>query len=199
MKPTLLLATENQGKLKEFRSFLGVSFHCLSPHGKIEIIEDGTTYFENALKKAVGYFTALKVPVLSDDSGLEVDALNGAPGVFSARFGGEGISWPERWGYLHKALSSSPLERWTARFRCVLCYYDGKTVPVFFEGVTEGRIVSEPKGGKGFGYDPIFHSSVLKKTFAEATDEEKSRVSHRAEAIRVFLEWWPSRPTRAHT
>ena len=204
LKPALLLATENKGKLKEFQSFLGDSFHCLSssdsplpPHGKIEIIEDGTTYFENALKKAVGYFTALGVPVLSDDSGLEVDALGGAPGVFSARFGGVGISWPDRWAHLHKALSSSPPERRSARFRCVLCYYDGKGVPVFFDGVAEGRIVSEPKGGKGFGYDPIFYSTVLKKTFAEATEDEKSRFSHRAEAIRGFLEWWRSRPLRA--
>jgi XTP/dITP diphosphohydrolase len=200
LKPTLFLATYNPGKIKELEGMLGDDFRLLSPrtnalerHAPLEVEENADSYFENALRKAIGYARTFRFPVLSDDSGLEVDALNGAPGVFSARYGGEKISWPERWAHLHRALAKVPESAWTARFRCVLCYYDLATVPSFFEGLAEGRIVIEPRGGKGFGYDPIFHCSNLQKTFAEASDDEKAGSSHRAAAIRSFLAWWKKR------
>jgi len=185
----LLLASENIGKLKEFQELFGDKVECLSPAGRpsLQIVEDGDTYYENALKKAMGFHKAYGGAVLSDDSGLEVDALKGAPGVFSARFGGE-ISWPERWRLLHEKLAPFPKDTWHARFRCVLCYYDGQRAPIFFEGVAEGRI-DAPKGGQGFGYDPIFYSSDLRKSFGEATAAEKHRFSHRAVAARDFLAW----------
>jgi len=189
----LLLASENLGKLSEFQELLGGKITCLSAADTTlprkftpQIVEDGETYFENALKKAMGYYRAFGIPVLSDDSGLEVDPLNGAPGVFSARFGGEEISWPDRWRLLHEKLAPFSRDTWRARFRAVLCYYDGETVPRFFQGVTEGLIV-EAKGAKGFGYDPIFYSDVLKKTFGEASSAEKHRCSHRSAASREFL------------
>lgn len=185
----VLLATENLGKLKEFQELFGERITCLSAAGKppLQIVEDGETYYENALKKAMGFYKAFGVPVLSDDSGLEVDALKGAPGVFSARFGGD-VAWPDRWRLLHQKLAPFPKEAWQARFRCVLCYYDGTKPPVFFEGVAEGRI-DEARGEKGFGYDPIFHSADLKKSFGEASAAEKHRYSHRAVAAREFLAW----------
>lgn len=185
MKSRLLLASSNAGKLKEFEGLIGDAFEVvLAPHA-LEVIEDGETYFENALKKAMAYWAAFKTPVLSDDSGLEVDALGGRPGLYSARYGGEKIGWPERWAHLHGELAGKA--DWSARFRCVLCHYDGVSVPRFFQATAEGKIVAEPRGGKGFGYDPIFFSSDLGRTFGEATDAEKARVSHRALAAKVFV------------
>ncbi len=190
----LLIATGNAGKLAEFRRGLSSRFHCLSlrdprfaaiacPH----VEEDGATYFENALKKAMAYYRAYQTPVLADDSGLEVVGLGGGPGVLSARFGGESLPWPQRWGLLIESLRSRPEGDWAALFRCVLCYYDGNSVPRFFQGKVTGKIVAQPSGGEGFGYDPIFLCSALGKTFGDASDEEKERVSHRGAAIVAFL------------
>ena len=127
--------------------------------------------------------------VLADDSGLEVDALDGLPGLDSANYGGVDISWPERWNYLFKNIDASRNKQRAARFRCVLCYYDGKNPPQYFEATTEGQIADGPKGIGGFGYDPIFWSSELGKTLGEASAEEKALVSHRARATKKFLEW----------
>ncbi len=168
---------------------LGARFECVPAVNPPDVVEDGHTYYENALKKAIAFQKVYGVPVLADDSGLELDPLDGAPGVFSARFGGEKISWPDRWKHMYEKLAPFPRDRWTARFRAVLCYYDGKSVPVFFEGTTEGRIHPGPAGEKGFGYDPIFFSTALGRTFGEAPSADKDRVSHRAVAARKFLEW----------
>ena len=135
----------------------------------------------------MAYYAAYRTPVLADDSGLEVDGLDGAPGVFSARFGGESLAWPQRWELMTSRLRGKDPAAWRARFRCVLCFYDGVQVPRFFQATSEGCIVPEPKGQKGFGYDPIFHSDDLDKTFAEASAEEKDRVSHRGRAVERFL------------
>lgn len=198
--PTLFLATSNLGKIGEFRDLLKgftlthpsqAEFESLTPP---EVVEDGLTYYENALKKALRYFEMYRRPVLADDSGIEVDALYGAPGVNSAYFGGEKISWAERWQHLWKQLSGVPQGEWTARFRAVLCYYDGQNPPRFFEGVTEGKVLPTPRGNDGFGYDPIFFSKDLGKSFGEASALEKHRASHRARAVQAFLEWWPSHP-----
>lgn len=189
MKP-LLIATTNPGKVSEFQELLGGRFHCQSAdHRAPTVIEDGKNYRENAEKKARGFFSVYQIPVLSDDSGIEIDALNGEPGLYSARFGGEQKKWPERWQYTYDRLKGVPQEKWTARFRSVLCYFDGKTVQ-FFEGVTEGRVCPTPKGDKGFGYDPIFYSFDLQKTFGEASPSEKESASHRARAAHLFLTWF---------
>jgi XTP/dITP diphosphohydrolase len=191
----LLLATSNRGKLSEFEPFLNQKANLLTPSDSQfsglkapDVVEDGQTYFENALKKALQYHSVFQMPVLADDSGLEVDALNGEPGVFSARYGGESIAWAERWEKLHRALSPFPKDQWTARFRCVLCFYQGQaSVPVFFFGTVEGSILPRPRGEKGFGYDPIFFSPQINKSFGEATPAEKQLFSHRSQAIRQFL------------
>lgn len=186
----LLVATSNPGKLKEFKGLLSSKFLCdpLPPQTPI-VVEDGTTYRENALKKAKGYFEKFQRAVLSDDSGLEVDSLQGAPGVDSATYGGENLTWPQRWALLNERLEAIAKDPPTARFRCVLCYYDGVGPAHFFEGTTEGTISLLPKGTEGFGYDPIFYSSELKKTLGEALPSEKARVSHRARAVSKFLTW----------
>jgi XTP/dITP diphosphohydrolase len=190
----LLLASTNAGKVKEFKYLLGHGVKAVAPwdpqfNGKQAptVIEDGNSYFEHALKKAWAFYEVFKIPVLADDSGLEVDLLQGRPGVHSATYWGEKLSWLERWKKLYSELGSEPKEKWTARFRCVLCYYDGKNVPQFFEGTVEGMILPEPSGENGFGYDPIFYCNLLKKSFGQAELAEKALVSHRAKAISEFL------------
>lgn len=198
----LVLATSNQGKAAEFRRLLGPSVTLVTlaevaanvgkPPPEVE--ETGESYYENALVKALRYFAYAKsmstdggpFPVLADDSGLELDALGGLPGVYSARFGGEDLSWPARWQHLQDELQTTGTGPWPARFRCVLCYYDGVRPPVFFEGTTEGSVIPAAKGTSGFGYDPIFYSDALGSTFGEASDEKKDTVSHRARALQAF-------------
>jgi XTP/dITP diphosphohydrolase len=192
----ILLASTNQGKIAEFQKLVG-KLPIIAPHDASlahktvpTVIEDGETYFENALKKAIAFHNTYGMPVLTDDSGLEVDALNGVPGVHSAYYGGKDLTWPQRWQHLYAALAKVPQHRWTARFRCVLCFYEGKRVPYFFQGTVEGRISPAPAGKQGFGYDPIFYSNELGLTFGEASTEEKDGLSHRAEAVKAFLAWW---------
>ena len=189
--PALCLATSNPGKIEELRSFFrsrAPALQCLGPAdlGKPapEVEESGLTYRANALLKARAYHSVFKIPVLADDSGLEVEALDDRPGILSARFGGEGLSWPQRWDALYQTLSPRP-EPWAARFRCVLCYFDG-TIPWYTEGTVEGFLLAKPRGQAGFGYDPIFFSPELAKTFGEASPAEKDRVSHRARALETF-------------
>ena len=188
MRP-LVIATKNKGKVAEFKKLLGLAFDCQLLDGSIpDVVEDGSSYRENAVKKAAYYFKATGLPVLADDSGLEVDLLGGKPGIYSARFGGAELSWNDRWNFLIRELAKFPTERWTARFRCVLCYFDGEE-PKYFEGLCEGLILPTAKGSKGFGYDPIFYSSELRLPFGEASAEDKDRVSHRALATAKFLAW----------
>jgi XTP/dITP diphosphohydrolase len=192
---SVLIASQNLGKLKEFQSLLSPQFSCVpADHRAPEVDENGTTYRENAYKKAKAYVEIYQIPVLSDDSGLEIDALNGAPGLWSARFGGEGISWKERFQKLYEQLAPYPADQWTARFRCILCYLIPRGEPLYFEGVCEGRIDRNPKGTGGFGYDPIFYSSQLAKSLGEAPSAEKALVSHRAQAVQAFLDWAKKNP-----
>ena len=180
----LLIATENMGKWKEFKSLIG-NVLPMPTENVPQIIEDGGSYYENALKKAIGYFQAFRVPVLSDDSGLEIKALGGAPGLHSARFGGLGISWQERRNLILEKLANQT-DR-SAQFRAVLCYYDGKGVPLFVEETVQGEILLKEEGKGGFGYDPLFYSSALKKSYGTATLEEKQSDSHRAKAIKKLM------------
>lgn len=185
----LRIASTNPGKLYEFQNLLAPHFQIVSSEGTpLEVVEDGDTYQKNALKKAKAYSERFSGLVLSDDSGLEIDVLKGAPGVFSARWGGD-ITWEERFQLLYQSLRPYPPETWTARFRCVLCLCSADLAPLFFEGVCEGKIVAQPKGTLGFGYDPVFYSNDLKKTFGEASESEKDGVSHRARACFSLKEW----------
>lgn len=197
----LLLASGNAGKLEEFRILLSRKIQVVSPAERRaalnlealpEVVEDGTTYYENALKKAVAFQRWGGGAVLSDDSGLEVTGLQGGPGVNTAYFGGREATWPERWDALRAALEGKGEEDYRARFRAVLCYFDG-SAPVFFEGTIEGRVLTEARGVNGFGFDPIFMSKEFQMPFGEMPPEYKNQVSHRAAAARAFLQWWDAR------
>ncbi len=195
MKP-LLIATQNPGKVKEFQKLLHPFFSCRAADSHCPPVkEDGENYRENAFKKAQAFYQIYQVPVLADDSGLEVDCLGGAPGIYSARYGSPDFSWKERFNYLYQQLKGTPVDQWSARFRCVLCYFDGKTEPFFFEGTCEGRIEPQLRGEEGFGYDPLFFSLDLQKGFGEASEAEKARVSHRGRAVQAFLDWIVKNPT----
>ncbi|HEY8490921.1 MAG TPA: XTP/dITP diphosphatase [Dehalococcoidia bacterium] len=185
-RPVLLLATGNAGKVRELRQLLaGVPFELATPADlglRLEVEEDGQTYHENALKKATAYAAAAGLPALADDSGLEVDVLDGRPGVHSARYVGQAASDGDRIGALLAELRGVPPERRTARFRAVIAVAapDGRRWTA--EGTVEGVIAQEPRGRSGFGYDPIFLLPELGRTMAELPAEEKNRVSHRARA-----------------
>ncbi len=147
-----------------------------------QIEETGTTFEQNAILKANGYQSISGLMSLADDSGLEVDALGGQPGVLSARYAGEDASDTERLDYLLSKLKDVPWEKRTARFRCVIAIAlpDGKIE--LCDGACEGLITFEPKGTSGFGYDPVFYVPNFDKTMAELTSEEKNSISHRGQA-----------------
>ena len=183
----LLVATANAAKLREFEAGLSkhgievVGLAALSDTTPVE--ETGATFLENARLKAEGYSRRTDLPVLADDSGLEVDALEGRPGVLSARFGGPQLSDTARCRAVLKGLIDVPDERRTARFRCVLALARGRRTLSTHEGSVEGRILRELRGKNGFGYDPIFFHPETGRTFAELTPEEKEAVSHRGRAL----------------
>ena len=191
----LLIATRNQGKKVEYAEILGdlsLELVTLDELGiDTEVDETGSTYVENALLKARGYAQQAQTLTLADDSGLEVDALGGEPGVQSARYGGAGASDEDRYRLLLQHLAGVPEEERTARFRCViaLVWPDGREELV--EGTCEGRITQEPRGNHGFGYDPVFFVPEYGRTMAELPPEIKNRISHRARAAqkaRAILE-----------
>jgi len=182
----LLIATHNQGKKREYEALFHdprLELLTLTELGiRARIEESGATYADNALLKARGYAALSGLLTLADDSGLEVDALAGAPGVYSARYVDEGASDEARYRYLLRNLEGVPDERRSARFRCViaLAWHTGRTEVV--EGHCEGMITREPKGEHGFGYDPVFYVVERAKTMAELGEEEKNQISHRARA-----------------
>jgi XTP/dITP diphosphohydrolase len=184
--PRLVLATGNAGKVRELTALVrawgaDVEVRALAAFpGAALPDETGATYEENARLKAAATAAATAWPALADDSGLEVDALGGAPGLHSARYGPDDAA---RIARLLAALRDRPAVARAARFRCVmvLAWPDGRHVAA--EGVSEGRIETAPAGAGGFGYDPVFRSDDLGRTFAEASPEEKARVSHRARAM----------------
>lgn len=189
----LVLASKNPHKLVELQTILGqlgLEVVMESEVGvDVDVEETGVTFEENALLKAVAVMEASGMAAIADDSGLEVDALNGAPGVYSARYGNLD-SDPARTAYLLENMKDVPDEQRTARFvsaiACVLP--DGRKVVV--RGACEGTIIDEPTGANGFGYDPVFYVSQLGKTFAEAEPEEKNAISHRGVALREFCKVW---------
>lgn len=188
----VVLATRNQGKVKEFnRLFADLGWEGISLaefDGVPEVIEDGETFEANALKKAIEISTYLNLPALGDDSGLEVDALDGRPGVYSARYAGEDATDEKNWRKLLDELDGVPMERRTARFRCTIAFVVPGSEPVITTGSCEGLIAKEPKGTNGFGYDPVFYIPEMEKMMAQLLPEEKNQISHRARAMTHLLE-----------
>ena len=192
--PTLLVATGNPGKLREYQGLLGdAPFRLVSLRDvgiTDEVEETGNTFEENAWLKASGYATMSGILTLADDSGLEVDALGGDPGVRSARYGGDACSSDQdRVGLLLKNLGGVPWERRTARFRCVINIVrpstDGGSAPALLVssvGSVAGMVQYEPVGDDGFGYDPVVYLPSFKRTVAQLSLDEKNRVSHRGNA-----------------
>ncbi len=187
----ILIATRNPGKVREFAQALepeGFEVCGMDTLANADEIEDtGETFAANARLKAEGYSNRTDMLVLADDSGIEVDALDGAPGVQSARYGGPGLDEEERTRLLLQELDGVPEERRTARFRCALVLArDGKTLATF-DGVIEGRINHTPEGENGFGYDPLFFHPPSGCTTAQLAPAEKQKVSHRGQAIAALL------------
>jgi XTP/dITP diphosphohydrolase len=184
----LLLATRNAHKAREFSEILGPDFAVRDLSGEPDapaIEETGQTFAENAILKAVAISTRFPGPVVGDDSGLEVDVLGGAPGIFSARYAGPGARDRDNVARLLEELGRFPNERrYSARFRCVLALARAGELLETCEGVIEGAIVSAPRGEGGFGYDPVFQPDGSSQTFGELPAAEKNRISHRAGAIR---------------
>ncbi len=187
MKP-LLVATRNAGKLKEIEAILGndVTLKSLADYPEAhEVVEDGDTFEANAIKKAVETANATGQITLADDSGLEVDALDGAPGVYSARFAGLDATDADNIKKLLSLMAGVPEEKRCARFRCVIAVVTPDGEARTATGVWEGRIVGEPRGDNGFGYDPLFFSPENGCTSAELSPETKNLTSHRARALRA--------------
>lgn len=187
MRQTVYIVTKNRGKLLEIQDILSAfdieakSIYEVADIG--DIAETGETYLANALLKARAGFEKTGLLSIGEDSGLEVDALGGLPGVYSARFGGPGLSARERIDLLLERLRDVPKERRSARFVCVVACV-GPFGEQIFEGVCEGYIAEEPRGDMGFGYDPVFVYPPFGKTFAQLGPEVKNQVSHRAIAFR---------------
>ena len=186
----IILASNNKHKLEEIRKItaqLGYEVISQSEAGcNFDVEETGTTFEENAVLKAKAVYEKMKMPVISDDSGLEVDYLNGAPGVYSHRYAGENATDADRCSKLLSELSGVEKEKRTARFVCVICFIDENGTETVIRGTCEGYIGTEPRGENGFGYDPVFMYGD--RSFAEISAEEKNSVSHRADALRKFSE-----------
>jgi XTP/dITP diphosphohydrolase len=185
----LLIATNNKGKVKEIQDLLkDTGIELVTPAQidlDLDVIEDGSTYAENATKKAIAFARASGLIALADDSGLEVEALDGAPGLYSARYGSqndEKLSDKDRRTYLIRNLQDKP-RPWTARFHATIAIAVPNGETYLAEGYCEGEIIPDERGTGGFGYDPIFLLSELGKTMAELSMEEKNRLSHRARAV----------------
>jgi XTP/dITP diphosphohydrolase len=187
--PTLLVATTNPGKVREIRQLLAgapVEIVTLAEWPGVDAPEEtGATFEENARAKALYYAAATGELTVAEDSGLSIDALDGAPGVESARFGGVELTYPEKFGLIDAALRAKGDRESPARFVCALALVRGDRVLFETQGTVEGRITPEPKGDGGFGYDPIFFYPPYGRTLAEAGDA-KAAVSHRGEAFRAL-------------
>lgn len=191
----IVLATGNAHKLREVREIMGADFEIAgtdSLEGYSEPEETGLTFTENAGIKALAASALTTDWVLADDSGLEVDALDGAPGVHSARYAGTQGDHEANIRLLLQNIEGVPASKRTARFCCVLAIAKNGTIAAHFKGKVEGRIAHEPKGEKGFGYDPIFVPEGFSKTFAELDSATKHSMSHRGRALEAFAIQFPS-------
>ncbi len=189
----IVLASSNRGKLNEFNQVLGGLDYEVLPQSSFEIPdadETGLSFVENAIIKARHASRISGLPALADDSGLEVDLLDGAPGIFSARFSGEGATDASNNEKLIAMLGSFPEEERTARFQCLLVFmrHAEDPTPLICQGSWEGRILLEPRGSNGFGYDPLFYIPELECCSAELEPEQKNRLSHRGQAVRQLVD-----------
>lgn len=191
MSRELVLATRNAGKLREMRALLaaqGYRVRALSEFDAGPVEESAPTFVENALLKARAAAAASGLPAIADDSGLEVDALGGAPGVRSARYAGEGASDADNVDKLLAALRAVPDAQRSARFRCAAVYlaHPQHPTPIICQACWEGRILHAPRGTQGFGYDPVFLDPAAGMSAAELAAEHKNRISHRGQALRAL-------------
>ncbi|MBQ8687488.1 MAG: XTP/dITP diphosphatase [Ruminococcus sp.] len=191
----VILASNNKNKIREMQQILapfGMEVVSQREAGAdFEVEENGATFAENAELKAKAVYERLHCAVIADDSGLAVDALGGAPGVYSHRYAGEHATDEERCRKLLHELEGVPAEQRTARFLCAICYFEENGEKHFFTGSCEGVIGTEASGENGFGYDPVFYSGD--KSLAEMTDDEKNQISHRGNALRLFQEYLKER------
>lgn len=195
----IVVASTNAGKIKEFQEMLtplGYNVHGQKEYSVIPAQETGLTFVENALLKARNLCEQTGLATLADDSGLEVDALKGEPGIYSARYAGENATDADNNAKLLEALKSVPLEERTARFHCVLVYmrWTQDPTPIVCAGAWEGRIINKPIGDNGFGYDPLFFIPELNATSAELSPERKNTLSHRGLALQQLLTRMPTPP-----
>ncbi|MDI6601666.1 MAG: XTP/dITP diphosphatase [Thermoanaerobacteraceae bacterium] len=185
-------ATNNYDKLREIRNILcahGIEVLSLKEVGlDIHVVEDGSSFKENAFKKAIEVHGSIKLPALADDSGLVVDALGGRPGIYSARYAGENASDSENNKKLLEELEGIPMDQRKARYVCAMVLVENKDRVYYGIGECEGYILEKPRGDNGFGYDPLFYIPELGKTFAEIPEEKKNAISHRSMAIKNLLQ-----------
>ena len=193
----LLVATTNTGKLREIRSLLrdtAVELMTLRDLDAIEEPEEtGATFEENARLKALYYASRSGLTTVAEDSGLVIDGMDGEPGVRSARFLRPDASYPERFAEIFRRLAGPPVKTRTARFICALAVVEDGRIVYESRGTVEGEIAHEPRGERGFGYDPIFYFPPYKSTLAEVTDEVKLAVAHRGQAFRALASWLKDR------
>jgi XTP/dITP diphosphohydrolase len=188
----VVLASNNAGKVREIDQMLaefGMHVHPQSEFGVIEVEETGLSFVENAILKARNAAEQSGLPAIADDSGLEVDALNGAPGIYSARYAGAGASDEQNLQKLLQDLNNIPEAERTARFQCLMVYmrHASDPTPLICQGTWEGIITLEPRGDNGFGYDPVFYVPEQHCTSAELPPETKNRLSHRGQALRALV------------
>jgi XTP/dITP diphosphohydrolase len=197
----LVLATNNPGKLREFRELLaplGFDVEPLAQFTHMNADETGLSFIENAILKARHASRAANLPAIADDSGIEVDALRGAPGIYSARYAGAGASDRRNLDKLLDALRDVSLEQRTARYQCALVFMRWPTdpSPLVCQASWEGRVITAPRGAGGFGYDPVFELPALGKTAAELSADDKNRISHRGKALRELVTQLRARTSR---
>jgi XTP/dITP diphosphohydrolase len=188
----IVLASSNKGKVREINQVLADTGLQVQPQGEFGVVdaeETGLTFVENAILKARNAARHTGLPAIADDSGLEVDALAGAPGIYSARFAGEGASDQANLEKLLLELEAVPAAQRTARFQCLMVFmrHAGDPTPLICQGTWEGRILLEPRGDNGFGYDPVFHVPTHDCSSAELPAETKNSLSHRGQALRKLV------------
>lgn len=188
----IVLASNNPGKVREFNELLAGADLLVVPQSEFgvpEIEETGLTFVENAILKARNAAAHTGLPAIADDSGLEVDALRGAPGIYSARYAGAGASDEANLRKLLATLQDIPEVQRTARFQCLMVYmqHELDPTPLIFQGTWEGRILFEPRGDNGFGYDPVFYVPEQDCASAELPAQVKNRLSHRGQALRALV------------
>ena len=195
---TIVLASNNAGKVREINQLLAPVAIRVQPQGELgidEADETGLSFVENAILKARHAAQASGLPAVADDSGLEVDALNGAPGIYSARYAGAGADDRANCDKLLQALDGVPVNARGARFQCVMVYmrHAGDPTPLICQGTWEGRILAVPRGDNGFGYDPVFYVPEQACSAAELDAATKNALSHRGQALRQLVQRLASR------